>query len=137
MAAPFRALGSELDPLWHSDATAIYDGSTDEMPVIASADDGAVIAYANRVGQGVTGNQQVDGLLSGSKWSGTLTYSFTNSASDYDAGYGSGEQNKGFAEVSAAEKQTVDTAMAYVEAVTGLNIERNDEAGIRELVPVV
>jgi serralysin len=132
MAAPFRALGSELDPLWHSDATAIYDDSADNTPVVASADDGPVIGYANRVGQGVTGDQQADGLLSGSKWSGTLTYSFTNSASDYDTGYGNGEQNNGFAQVSAAEKQTVDTALAYVEAVTGLNIERNDEAGISD-----
>ncbi|MGH8526761.1 MAG: M10 family metallopeptidase, partial [Gammaproteobacteria bacterium] len=117
------ALGRELESLWHSGATAVYEGSADDTPVIA---------YASRVGQTATGNQQADGLLSGSKWSGTLTYSFTDSPSDYASGYGYGEPGSGFAKVSVAEQQAVNAAMAQIEAFTNLNIQRNDEAGISD-----
>ena len=38
-----------------------------------------------------TNNAEIDGLLGGTKWTGTITYSFPDSPSDYLAGY-SGEQ---------------------------------------------
>ena len=126
-----RSLGSELDALWHSSATAIYDdGATaiDDAP----ADDTLAIAYATSVSQGPTGNQQVDGLLRGTKWSGTVTYSFPDSPGDYPSFYGTGEPLNGFAQISAAAQQVVNTAMSQIEGFTTLNIQRNDEAGISD-----
>jgi hypothetical protein len=42
------------------------------------------------------------------KWSGTLTYSFPDSSSDYPAGYGYSEPRAtGFAQVSAMQQQAV------------------------------
>src|SRR5690242_20444323 len=108
-----RALGNELDTLWHSDATAVYDGFSS-----ADTSDTPAIAYATWSGQSKTNDTQADGILSGSKWSGTVTYSFTDSASDYASGYGYGEPLNGFAQVTAAEKVVVNAAMAQIEGIT-------------------
>src|SRR6476620_2075528 len=116
-----RALGSELDTLWHSRAQAVYDGAGDGAPAIA---------YANSVSQDTSVEPKIDGVLSGFKWSGTVTYSFTNSTSDYVAGYADGMPLTGFAQVSANEKLLVDKVMTYIEDITNLTIQRNDEAGI-------
>src|SRR6185436_1095007 len=97
-----------------------------------------------------TGNQDTDGLLYGRKWSGTVTYSFPDSTSDYasstgvSAGllgttvnlnlYGGGElQAPDFGQVSAAQQQAVHAAMDQVEAYTNLSIEYagTDSADIR------
>jgi Ca2+-binding RTX toxin-like protein len=73
---------------------------------------------------GATGNQDIDGLLSGLKWSGTLTYSFPDSSSDYSAGYGYGEpQAAGFAQVSAMQQQAVHSIMAQIAGFTNLTIQ--------------
>jgi serralysin len=107
-----RAFGSELQSYWHGGAAT---GSDAGKPVPA---------FASSAGQAATGNQDVDGLLSGTRWSGTVTYSFPDSASDYPSGYGSGEPTAaGFGQVSAAQQQAVHTVMAQIEAFTNVNID--------------
>jgi Ca2+-binding RTX toxin-like protein len=73
---------------------------------------------------GATGGQDIDGLLSGMKWSGTLTYSFPDSSSDYPAGYGYGEPlATGYAQVSAMQQQAVRTIMPQAAGFTNLTIQ--------------
>src|SRR5689334_17077674 len=112
-----RALGSELDTLWHGDAQAVYGGAVDSAPAIA---------YANSVSQDTSVDPNIDGLLSGFKWSGTVTYSFTNSTSDYAPGYAEGMPLTGFIPVSTIEKQLIDKVMTYIEDITNLDIQRID-----------
>lgn len=79
---------------------------------------------ATVTGVSATGNPQVDGLLSGYKWSGTLTYSFPDSASDYPSDYGWGEPTAGgFAQISAAQQQLVHKIMQSVAGYTNLDIQ--------------
>jgi Ca2+-binding RTX toxin-like protein len=97
-----------------------------------------------------TGNQDTDGLLYGRKWSGTVTYSFPDSTSDYTSStgvstgllgttvnmnlYGGGElQAPDFGQVSAAQQQAAHAAMGQVAAYTNLSIEYagTDSADIR------
>ncbi len=73
---------------------------------------------------GATGNKDIDGLLSGYKWSGTLSYSFPDQASDYSGGYGYGEPTAaGFAQISATQQAVAHKIMAQVEQFTNLNID--------------
>ena len=97
-----------------------------------------------------TNNQDVDGLLYGRKWAGTVTYSFPDSTSDYVSTtgasvgllgtsvdlslYGSGElEAPDFAQVSAAQQQAVHAAIGQIELYTDLSIEYagTDSADIR------
>jgi Ca2+-binding RTX toxin-like protein len=107
-----RAFGSEFGSLFHTDFGSGTGGSGAPTPVAANA-----------VGVGSTGNQNIDGLLSGSAWSGTVTYSFPDSASDYVSGYGYGEPTNGFAQISATQQQSVHKIMAQIEGFTNLNID--------------
>jgi serralysin len=57
-----------------------------------------------------SGNALIDGLLSGVRWNGAITYSDTNSAADYQAGYfsdqdgdGVSAQNEGYSQFTAAQ----------------------------------
>lgn len=71
-----------------------------------------------------TGNKDIDGLLSGYRWNGVLTYSFTDAASDYSAGYGYGEPTAaGFAQISGAQQTVMHNAMALVQQYTNLTIQ--------------
>lgn len=95
--------------------------------------------------QGSTGDQKIDGILSGVKWSGSITYSDTDSAADYQSGYfsdGDGDgisaQNEGFSQFTleqmvafhtalnstAYTQSTASTAFA-VESFTNLSITYN------------
>jgi serralysin len=81
-----------------------------------------------------TGNNDIDGLLYGTKWTGTVTYSFPNSATAYGTGYGQGEPTAtGFGQVSAQQQQAVNYSMGLIEAYTNLNIDysTSDSADIR------
>lgn len=62
---------------------------------------GPVAAAGSTVG--ATGIQNIDALLSGLKWSGPITYSFPDSALDYEAGYM--EAGNGFAQISFSQMQ--------------------------------
>ncbi len=70
-----------------------------------------------------TGVQDIDGLLSGVKWVGALTYSFPDSASDYPSYYGYGEPTAaGFAQVSTQQQQAVHAILSLVAGYTNLDI---------------
>jgi len=70
-----------------------------------------------------TNNAEIDGLLGGTKWSGTITYSFPTSPSDYAVGYGYGEaDDPGFAPVSAALQSAVQYAIGLISSYTNANI---------------
>ncbi|MGX7707982.1 FG-GAP-like repeat-containing protein [Methylobacterium sp. Gmos1] len=62
------------------------------------------------VSVGASSDQRINGLLSGLRWNGTITYSNPDAASDYQAGYNSDSdgdgisaQNEGFSQLSAEE----------------------------------
>lgn len=77
---------------------------------------------ARAVSMGATGNQDIDGLLSGVRWSGTVTYSFPDSRNDYPSGYGSGEPHTGFSQIAAGTQNAVNAVMASLEALTNITI---------------
>jgi serralysin len=64
---------------------------------------------ATTLSVGRTGNQDIDGLLYGSRWSGQVTFSFPDSPSDYDRT--TFEQNYGFAGATLAQVQAVRYAL--------------------------
>jgi Ca2+-binding RTX toxin-like protein len=72
-----------------------------------------------------TGNPEIDGLLGGVRWSGTITYSFPDSPSDYSVNYyGNGEPTKaGFAMVPVAIQQAVTYAFALIASYTNATIQ--------------
>ncbi|WP_306768074.1 DUF4214 domain-containing protein [Bradyrhizobium sp. MOS002] len=93
----------------------------------AGATDGSGTAAASGIAAGnavaATGNPDVDGLLSGYKWTGTtVTYSFPSSASVYPTGYGWSEPNDGFSPLSVTEQNLVKAIMGQVSALTNLNL---------------
>ncbi|GEC33321.1 protease [Sinorhizobium fredii USDA 205] len=55
-----------------------------------------------------TGSSLIDGVLSGSAWSGTITYAFPGSSSSYSY---SGEKDNGFAQISSAQINAARFAM--------------------------
>ncbi len=54
-----------------------------------------------------TTSSYLNGLLYGVKWVGTVSFSFTDSASDYEANYGNNEPLTNFAQVSVADMQAM------------------------------
>src|SRR4051812_15053723 len=67
-------------------------------------------AYPSRLAaagtyQSATGVQTTDALIEGSKWVGTISYSFPDNQWDYESGYT--EVANGFASVSFAQAQAV------------------------------
>ncbi len=79
-------------------------------------------ASATSVSVGSTGNAQIDGLLSGTKWSGTISYSFPDSPSDYVSGYGS-ETTSNFAQITLAEQTEMNAAVAQLSAFTNATFQ--------------
>ncbi|MEH2483571.1 Ca2+-binding RTX toxin-like protein [Nitrobacteraceae bacterium AZCC 2146] len=70
-----------------------------------------------------TGNAEIDGLLAGTKWNGSITYSFPDFPSDYAAGYGAGEPTAtGFGQAPTAIQQAVNYALGSVASFTNLVI---------------
>ncbi len=74
---------------------------------------------------GATGNKDIDGLLSGYKWTGVVTYSFPDSPTDYGSGsYGVGEPTaSGFGQLSAAEQTLMNRALSMVSGYTNLVVQ--------------
>ena len=64
-----------------------------------------------------TGDARIDGMLGGTKWTGPITYSDTDSPSDYQAGYfsdtgnGVSAQNEGFSQFNAQQMQALHSAL--------------------------
>ena len=80
---------------------------------------------ATAVGVTQTNNPEIDGLLAGSKWSGTISYSFTDSPSDYAASYsGSGEPTtSGFSSAPAAMQQAINYAFSLIAGYTNASFQ--------------
>lgn len=64
---------------------------------------------APRLQLGSTGDARIDGLLSGFAWAENdpVSFAFPDSASDYEAFYGSGEPTRGFAQIGPAMRDAV------------------------------
>ncbi len=90
------------------------DGSTGSPMLGAAAPTTSQVA--------ATGNRNIDGLLSGFAWTGSVSYSFPNSASDFQAGYGDGEPTEGFSQLSVYEQSLVNSIMNQVGQYTNLTI---------------
>ncbi|QWG14867.1 M10 family metallopeptidase C-terminal domain-containing protein [Bradyrhizobium sediminis] len=80
---------------------------------------------ATAVSVSSTGNPEIDGLLGGSRWTGTITYSFPDSPSDYPANYyGDGEPTTaGFASAPLAMQQAITYAFALIAGYTNATIQ--------------
>jgi len=75
-----------------------------------------------------TGNQDIDGVLSGSGWSGlNLTYSFPTNASYYGSGYGSGEPQDNFGALNASQSRVAREVFAMIASVTNLSFTEISE----------
>ena len=78
--------------------------------------------------QGATGNAQVDGLLSGYKWTGVISFSFPDSASDYPA-YPNTAAVQYFSAVSALQRQAAINAFNLVASYTNADFVNNGTDG--------
>ncbi|MBM7484113.1 serralysin [Bradyrhizobium sp. USDA 3686] len=81
---------------------------------------------ATAVNVSATNNAEIDGLLSGYKWSGTITYSFPDAASDYPNPYsgGSGEPTtSGFAPAPSQMQAGINYAIGLILGYTNANIQ--------------
>ncbi|MBR0832024.1 M10 family metallopeptidase [Bradyrhizobium manausense] len=79
---------------------------------------------ASVVSVAATGNQDIDGLLGGTAWSGLVTYSFPDSPSDFPADYGYGETTDPyFSAIPAALQTAVSYAVALVMSYTNLVVQ--------------
>ncbi|WP_311268944.1 M10 family metallopeptidase [Sphingobium sp. WCS2017Hpa-17] len=94
---------------------------------------------------GASGDAKIDGILRGVKWSGSITYSDTDAASDYQSGYfsdsdgdGTSAQNEGFSQFTPQQLLAMHSALnaatytqlagAYgfsIEGFTNLTIDYN------------
>ena len=74
--------------------------------------------------QGATGDAQVDGLLSGYKWTGVISFSFPDSASDYPA-YPNPTAVQYFSSVSALQRQAAINAFNLVASYTNAQFVNN------------
>lgn len=79
-----------------------------------------------------TGNQDIDGLLSGVAWrSGALTYSFPKSGSYYGTGYANGEPRNTFSPLDSVQMAAVRAALAQFSAVANVTFSEMTETATR------
>ncbi|WP_198172867.1 M10 family metallopeptidase, partial [Bradyrhizobium sp. AT1] len=81
---------------------------------------------ATAVNVSATNNAEIDGLLSGAKWSGTITYSFPDATSDYANPYsgGNGEPTtSGFAPVPTPIQAAINYAIGLILSYTNADIQ--------------
>ncbi|MCP3445724.1 FG-GAP-like repeat-containing protein [Bradyrhizobium sp. CCGUVB14] len=81
---------------------------------------------ATSVNVSATNNAEIDGLLAGSKWSGTISYSFPDSPGDYVNPYagGSGEPTAiGFASAPSQMQAAINYAIALIQSYTNASIQ--------------
>ena len=78
-----------------------------------------------------TGDQDIDGLLTGSQWdSRTLTYSFPAQASFYGPVYGWGETRNNFEALNPVQIAMARKAFDMMSSVTGLNFVETTETAV-------
>ncbi|MET4371899.1 serralysin [Bradyrhizobium sp. LB12.1] len=73
-----------------------------------------------------TNNADIDGLLSGYKWSGAITYSFPDSSSDYANPYSGGDSGpttSGFASAPSQMQVAINYAIGLILGYTNANIQ--------------
>ncbi|WGD55342.1 M10 family metallopeptidase C-terminal domain-containing protein [Bradyrhizobium sp. CB1650] len=73
-----------------------------------------------------TNNADIDGLLSGYKWSGTITYSFPDAPSDYANPYSGGDSEpttSGFASAPSQMQAAINYAIRLINGYTNANIQ--------------
>jgi len=70
-------------------------------------------------------NPEIDGLLGGARWTGTITYSFPDSPNDYPKNYyGDGEPTtSGFSSVPLAIQQAITYAFTLISSYTNATIQ--------------
>jgi serralysin len=98
---------------WDSPDLAFEPISPDLVGTVSQAEGFAVgdrPADAIAVGQVATGNPYIDGLLRGVKWSGTITFSFPQLATQYGA-YPSSEPSTNFAPVTFQQAEATRAIM--------------------------
>jgi serralysin len=81
---------------------------------------------ATAVNVSATNNAEIDGLLSGAKWSGTITYSFPDATSDYANPYsgGNGEPTtSGFSAVPTQIQAAINYAIGLILSYTNADIQ--------------
>lgn len=78
-----------------------------------------------------TGNQDIDGILSSSRWDSlNLTYSFPAQASYYGSSYGLGEPQNSFSALNAQQSKAVREVIAMMASVTNLSfVEVSETSG--------
>ncbi|SCB42669.1 serralysin [Bradyrhizobium shewense] len=82
------------------------------------------MATAGTIGK--TNNPDIDGLLSGYKWVGTITYSFPDSPSDYSKPYGGGSSEptiSGFASAPNQIQAAINYAIGLILSYTNADIQ--------------
>ncbi|WP_407118307.1 M10 family metallopeptidase C-terminal domain-containing protein [Bradyrhizobium sp. LMG 9283] len=83
---------------------------------------------ATAVNVSATNNAEIDGLLSGYKWTGTISYSFPDSPSDYSNPYygGSSEPtSSGFASAPTQMQAAINYAIGLILGYTNATIQYN------------
>ena len=81
---------------------------------------------ATAVNVSATNNAEIDGLLSGYRWTGTITYSFPDAAGDYSNPYSGGDSEptrSGFASVSTQIQAAINYAVGLILSYTNANIQ--------------
>ncbi|MFC7500028.1 Ig-like domain-containing protein [Enterovirga sp. GCM10030262] len=77
---------------------------------------------ARSIVQRMTGDESIDGLLSGTRWVGTVTIGFPDSPDDYPAGYAD-EPRTDFFAVSAEQQRVIGEAVDMIESYTNLSFK--------------
>jgi len=78
---------------------------------------------ATAVNVSATSNADIDGLLSGYKWTGAITYSFPDAASDYPSyTYGDNEPAS-FTQSPAAMQSAINYAVGLVKSYTNISLQ--------------
>ncbi|TKW77503.1 MAG: matrixin family metalloprotease, partial [Bradyrhizobium icense] len=80
---------------------------------------------ATSVGVSATNNPEIDGLLGGSKWSGSITYSFPDAPSDYpSSGYSQTNEPavSGFSSAPTQMQAAINYAIGLIKGYTNISI---------------
>jgi serralysin len=80
---------------------------------------------ATTVSVSATNNADIDGMLAGVKWTGTITYSFPDSPSDYPNPYTGGHNEPttmGFAQAPSQMQSAINYAIGLILSYTNVNI---------------
>lgn len=93
-----------------------YAGSGDAAS--ASASDGSGVAQA------ASGNPYIDGLLSGRRWSGTVSISFPQSGDQYASAYADDEPITGFKPVTLQQQEAARAAVLGLPLNNTTNVQK-------------